>query len=214
MNPEPATYRALILDFGGVLTSPLLEAMNTFALETGIELHVLARAALGAYAGERDDLVTDFESGRISEEDFSRSFAARLEDLSGHRVEPEGLVTRLFNVRIEDSMLDAVAAVRRAGLKTAVLSNAWGEGMYPRARLAAAFDEVVLSSEVGLRKPDPAIFRLITDRLGVTGPECVFVDDHAGHLEVAAEQGMTTILHHAPAATIAELGRLLAVPLP
>ena len=206
-------YRALIVDFGGVLTSPLLEAMERFAREVDIQLADLVRAALGAYAGVEDDLVTDFESGRMTEEEFSHAFAARLEQITGRRVEPEGMVTRLFDVRIEESMLRAVRTVRDAGLKTGILSNSWGRSMYPRERLDELFDEVVLSGEVGLRKPDPAIFHLALGRLGVDAREAVFVDDHPGHLEVAANLGLTTVMYTTPAATLSELEALLGVPL-
>ncbi len=207
------TPSAVICDFGGVLTTPLVEAMDRFATDLGIELQDLARAALGAYAGEADDLVTDFETGRISEEAFSRAFSSRLEELTGRRVDPEGLVKRLFDVRIEEPMLQAVRKVRAAGLKTAVVSNSWGDTLYPRERLDEMFDEVILSGEVGLRKPDPAIFRYALTRLDLEAPDCVFVDDHPGHLEPAANLGITTVLHMAPARTLSDLQELLEIPL-
>ncbi len=80
-------------------------------------------------------------------------------------------------------------------------------------RLDPIFDVMVISGEVGLRKPDPAIFELTTDRLGVAAGECVFVDDHPGHLQSAAQAGMTTVLHRDPARTIAELEGLLGLVL-
>ena len=110
-------------------------------------------------------------------------------------------------------MIAALIKVRAAGLKTAVLSNSWGQTLYPRERLDEICDEVVLSGEVGLRKPDPAIFRLALDRLEVEAPRAVFVDDHPGHLEPAAELGMATVLHVMPARTLADLEALLEVPL-
>jgi putative hydrolase of the HAD superfamily len=208
-----ARFQALVLDFGGVLTSPLAEAMERFGAGAGIELTDLVRAALGAYMGAEDPLVTEFECGRMDEAEFSRAFADRLRTMTGREVDPEGIVGRLFDVRIEDDMLVAVGRVRDAGLKTAVLSNSWGRSLYPSERLAALFDAVVLSGDVGVRKPDPAIFRLATQRLGVAAPACVFVDDHPGHLEAAAAEGMTTVLHTTVAATVAELERLLGLEL-
>jgi len=208
-----SSYRALIVDFGGVLTTPLIEAMDRFANAVGIELQDLARAALGAYTGEPDDLVTDFETGRISEGEFSSALAERLQNLTGRRIESEGLVGRLFDVQIEETMIDALIKVRASGLKTAVLSNSWGQTLYPRERLDEICDEVVLSGEVGLRKPDPAIFRLALHRLEVEAPTAVFVDDHPGHLEPAAELGMATVLHMVPARTLADLEALLEIPL-
>lgn len=209
-----ARFRALVVDFGGVLTSPLQNAMVAFAEAMGIELQHLARAALGGYMGSEDALVFDFETGRISEEEFCREFAERLAEYSGTPVDPEGLVTRMFSgLVLEESMFAAVESARRAGLKTGLLSNSWGTGLYPHERLAQVFDVSVISGEVGLRKPDPAIFELTVGRLGVPAAGCVFVDDHPGHLASAAEAGMTTVLHREPNRTIAELEELFGIAL-
>jgi putative hydrolase of the HAD superfamily len=213
LNRSGSSYDALVFDFAGVLTSPLHEALGDFAAETGIDLQHLLRACLGVYAGVSDPLVADFETGRITESEFSRRFAARLRELSGRDVEAEGLVARLWAVKLEENMFAAVAAARKAELKTALVSNSWGPSLYPRERLVAAFDAVIISGEVGLRKPDPAIFRLTLDRLGVPAEGCIFVDDEPDHLRAAAALGMTTVLHHRPASTIAELERLLGIPL-
>ncbi len=207
-------FDALVLDFGGVLTTSLQAAMLAFAEDMGIDFQHLARAALGGYMGSEDALVFDFETGKVSEEDFCREFAARLGEYSGTAVDPDGLVTRLFaGLRLEESMFAAVESARRAGLKTGLLSNSWGTALYPHERLARVFDVAVISGEVGLRKPDPAIFELTTGRLGVAAERCVFVDDHPGHLASAAEAGMTTVLHREPERTIEELESLLGVPL-
>lgn len=211
---EAARYDALVVDFGGVLTTSLLDAMVSFAEETGIELQHLARAALGGYTGAADPLVFGFETGRIPEDVFSRELAGRLSRYSGTEIDPAGLVGRMFSrLHLEEQMLAAVAATRAAGFKTGLLSNSWGTSLYPRERLATLFDVTVISGEVGLRKPDPAIFELTTRRLGVPPARCVFVDDHPGHLKSAAEAGMTTVLHREPAATIAELESLLGIAL-
>ena len=213
MEAKRRPFRAVLLDFGGVLTSPLIASMERFAAELGIELQDLARATLGAYAGEDDPLVTEFELGRISENDFSVAFAERLSHISGAPVEPEGVVGRIFDLRLEEQMLEGVARIRRAGLTTGLLSNSWGEGLYPRDRLEPLFDVMLMSHEVGMRKPDPALFRLAARRVGAPAAECIFVDDHPGHLEAAASQGMTTVLHVVPAATLTELERLLSLRL-
>ena len=208
-----ALFDALVVDYGGVLTRPMQEAMQRFATEEGIELQDLVRAALGAYSGGEDGLVTDFEVGAISEEEFSDAFAERLTALTGKPIEAVGLVGRIFRLELEETMLEAVVRARAAGLETALLSNSWGLGIYPLARLAELFDVVVISGEVGLRKPDPAIFRLTADRLGAPVDRCVFVDDVSGHLEAAAAEGMTTVLHVTPDQTIARLEELLGIAL-
>ncbi len=208
------TYRALIVDFGGVLTTPLQEAMARFADEQGIELQALVRVALAAYTEEGDDLVVRFERGEMGDAEFALAFAQRLSQASGKEVDPERLVSRLFRgLQIEEGMVEAVRRARAAGLKTALLSNSWGLELYPRAVLEEVCDVIVISGEVGLRKPDPAIFELTTTKLALAPQECVFVDDHPGHLQAAREIGMATVLHREPAQTIPELERLLDLDL-
>jgi epoxide hydrolase-like predicted phosphatase len=206
-------FNALILDFGGVLTTPLQDAMEEFATDLGLELQDFARVALAAYTGSEDSLVTDFETGRITEEEFSEAFAARLTEVCGKPVPAQGLVKRLFRMHLEEQMFEAVAAAKGAGLRTGLLSNSWGTDAYPRDRFTGLFDEVVISGEVGLRKPDPAIFELMTEKIAVPPHESVFVDDHPGHLQAAMEHGMTTVLHRSPGQTIVELEGLLGVAL-
>jgi putative hydrolase of the HAD superfamily len=207
-------YRALILDFGGVLTSPLHESMAAFAETIGIELQDLARVTLGVYAGADDELVVGFETGRIGRAEFEVALARRLAEVTGVEVPPEHLVERIFaGLRSETEMLSAVGTVRAAGIRTALLSNSWGMELYRRSELEGLFDVVVISGEVGLRKPDPAIFTLTTERLGVPPGACVFVDDYPGHLQPAMEAGMRTVLHRAPDETIRELEGLFGVSL-
>ena len=108
-------------------------------------------------------------------------------------------------------MLDLVGRARAAGYRTALCSNSWGTGLYPRDRLDPIFDLLVISGEVGLRKPDPAIFDLTLEKLGVDAETCVFVDDHPGHVAPALELCMTTVLRRAPTSTIAEVEALLGL---
>jgi putative hydrolase of the HAD superfamily len=205
-------YEALVVDFGGVMTTSLENAMAAFAMKNGIEMQHLVRAALGAYTGAEDDLVTDFEKGRISEADFSIAFAARLSEYSGVDVEQSGLVAGLFEVLdLEEDMFELVERAKGGRYKTALLSNSWGMGLYPIDRIRALFDVVVISGEVGLRKPDPEIFELTVAKLGLEADVCVFVDDHPGHLKAAQEAGMTTVLHKAPAQSIPEVEALLGL---
>lgn len=211
-------YRSLIVDFGGVLTTPLGDAMADYAHKQGIELQDLVRVALAAYHGEEvynpDSLVVRFEKGQISDAEFSLAFAEKLRDASGQEIEPDGLLHGLLgSLRMEDDMVEAVRRARAAGIKTALLSNSWGTGLYPRGLLDEICDVIVISGEVGMRKPDAEIFTLTTDKLGLEPDACIFVDDHPGHLKTAAEVGMTTVLHRTPAETIPELEGLLELEL-
>ena len=212
MSGTPSSSRrfeALIVDFGGVLTTPMQDAMLRFCDELGIELQDLMRVALSAYTGGEDQLVVDFETGRISEEEFVAAFAERLTEVTGRPVEPEGLVRRIFRLELEDKMFDLVARARECGYRTALCSNSWGTRLYPRERLDPIFDVLVISGEVGLRKPDPKIFELTVEKLGVDANACIFVDDHPGHLLPAGELGMATVLHRTPAESVLEVEKLL-----
>lgn len=185
--------------------------MASYAETLGIELQDLVRVVLRAYAGEDDDLITGLETGRIPEKEFAVSLAQRLSEVTPQPVDPTSVVDDIFmGMELEDEMLDAVGKAHSNGLKTALLSNSWSLRHYPpRAHLDDIFDVIVISGEVGLRKPDPAIYRLTIERLGVPAQECVFVDDHPGHLKAAVDEGMTTVLHRTPAQTIEELRALL-----
>jgi epoxide hydrolase-like predicted phosphatase len=118
----------------------------------------------------------------------------------------------LQDLRLDEEMIEAVRAARDA-VATGLLSNSWGVQYYPHDLLAELFDEVVISGEVGLRKPDPPIFGVAAERLGVPPEECVFVDDLPGNIEAAEALGMRGVLHEVAATTIPELERLLGVTL-
>jgi epoxide hydrolase-like predicted phosphatase len=127
-------------------------------------------------------------------------------------VQPAGLIARLFGgMAADEEMLDGVRAFRRAGARTALLSNSWGDALaYDRALLEELFDAWVISSEVGLRKPDPAVYELAAERLGLAPAACVFVDDLPGNLKPARALGMATVLHRGDApGTLAEVRALL-----
>ncbi|MDP9223882.1 MAG: HAD family phosphatase, partial [Actinomycetota bacterium] len=210
---KQGAFDALIVDFGGVLTDPLQVGLEAFAQSLDIELQDLVRVILPIYSGASDRLVEGFETGMVGEAEFSQELARRLEEACGRPVRAAGLVGRIFGgVQLQAQMLQGVLAARRNGMKTALLSNSWGVQGYPRDRFEDLFDVVVISAEVGMRKPDPAIFRLVVERLGVPAAKCVFVDDYPGHLQPAQAAGMTTILHISPEETLRQLTRL-GVPL-
>ena len=129
-------------------------------------------------------------------------------------MEPEGLLTRMFN-RFEHAtdMVGLVRRARAAGIRTALLSNSWGND-YPRDGWDEMFDVVVISGEVGMRKPEPRIFRHTLDRLGLEAEQCVFVDDLRPNIRAAADLGLVGVLHASYVDTAGQLeilfGRTLA----
>jgi len=150
-----------------------------------------------------------FEEGRVGEADFE-THLGRLLGLASH----EGLIDRLFSgAALEESMVGAVRAARRAGIATGLISNSWGTTRYPRELLGELFDGVVISGEVGMRKPAARIYELGAEAIARDPAECVFVDDLPFNLPPAVELGMATVHHTAAESTIAELEQLLGMTL-
>ena len=110
-------------------------------------------------------------------------------------------------------MVAAVRAARSAGIATGLISNSWGTTRYPRELLADLFDGIVISGEVGIRKPAPRIYELGAQAIGHEPARCVFVDDLPFNLPPAVDLGMATVHHTAAETTIEELERLLGIPL-
>lgn len=205
---------ALVVDYGGVLTTSVTRSFRAACRHLGLPPEAVREAIVEAYAGADGDgsAVALLETGRISVEDFAARLAVLLEGASGVRIDPEGLLRLLFaEVELDDAMLAAVAAVRAAGVRTALLSNSWGEDGYPRERFPELFDVVVISGEVGLRKPDPAIYALVAERLGVPPQHCLFVDDFDLNVRAAEAAGMHGLVHAGRDETLPAVARLLGV---
>ena len=199
-----ADRHALIVDYGGVLTTDVFASFREFCEAEGLAPDTVRDRFRSDPEARR--LLAELETGALAVAEFEPPFAALLE------VESERLIERLFGgMAPDDAMLDGVRAARRAGVRTGLLSNSWGDATtYDRALLEELFDGWVISSEVGLRKPDPAIYQLVAERLGLTPDACVFVDDLPGNLKPARALGMATVLHRGDAeATLAEVASLL-----
>ena len=206
-SPEDVPIRGLLVDWGGVMTTNLFRSFGDFCEAEGLDPAALAQAFRGDPAAR--ELLIGFEEGRIDETAFETELG-RLLGLAA----AEGLIDRLFaGALLEDAMVDAVRAARAAGIGTGLISNSWGTTRYPRELLAELFDGVVISGEVGIRKPSARIYELGAEAIGRPAAECVFVDDLPFNLPPAVELGMATVHHTDPRETIAELERLLGVPL-
>jgi putative hydrolase of the HAD superfamily len=124
-------------------------------------------------------------------------------------VEARGLVRAMFAdlTVYEESMTSLVTRARSAGIRTALLSNSWGND-YDRSDWHDMFDAVVISGEVGMRKPDPAIFELVLGRIGLPAHECVFIDDMEHNIAAAQQAGLAGIVHRTFDQTANELQTL------
>jgi putative hydrolase of the HAD superfamily len=202
----PPHRSALLIDWGGVLTTNLFVSFRDFCIAAEIDpTKLLGRFKIDPEARE---LLVALETGKIDELEFERRFAHILE------VEPDGLIDGLFaGVRADEAMLDAVRRARAGGVKTALVSNSWGVHRYPHDLFDELFDGVVISGEEGIRKPSRRMYELGAERAGVEPAACVYVDDLELNLTPAREMGMATIHHTSAERTVPELERLLGVAL-
>ena len=199
--------KALLVDFGGVLTTNVFDSFKAFCRAEGLPEDAVK--SMFRERGEGLVLLRRLEKGELTAEEFSQQFAPLL------GVNPDKLVERLFaGVGPDEPMLDAVRRARRSGIKTGLISNSWGEGLaYEPALLEELFDVVVISGDVGLHKPQPEIFLLAAERVGVGPGDCVFVDDLRENCAGAEAVGMTAILHRGSAGTLPQLEELLGASL-
>ena len=208
MAPETA-HQALLVDWGGVLTSDVFAGFKIFCEQEGID-PMRVRDLFAADPRGREALV-ELEIGEIDERQFELRLAALLE-LDEERV--PGLVDRVFgSIVAEEAIFEALRIARANGIRTGLLSNSWGIERYPHDLLPELFDAVVISGQEGVRKPDQAIYEVAIERLGVPASEIVFVDDLPGNLKPARELGMTTVHHTSAADTLDQLEQHFALPL-
>lgn len=198
--------RALVTDYGGVLTTPLSAGFLAYQQETGVSPERIGRAMGRATEEHGEHPLFALERGEIAEAEFARRLGehlddgfdlARLRELLFERIEPNA------------PMIDFVADVRARGLRTALLTNnvrewesLWQAKLPP---LDSLFDVVVDSAFVGMRKPEPEIYALTLERLGLSAEECLFVDDLEINCEAARELGLSAVRYEEAGATIAEI---------
>jgi putative hydrolase of the HAD superfamily len=206
--------RALLVDFGGVLTTDVFASFRAFCEESGLPAEAIREAFADEPEAQR--LLVGLETGAISEAEFDRAFAALLGGLHGIDVSPTEVVERMNGgLALVERMVEAIAGVRAAGVPTALVSNSMGYGAYDMLDLDACFDVVILSGRIGVRKPSRRIYAAAAEALGVDPPECVLVDDLEQNLSGAARLGVVGILHREtdPEATVAALEEHFGVSL-
>ena len=200
--------KGLIVDFGGVLTTNVFDSFKTFCRSEGLPEDTVKKIFRDR-DGDGLALLRRLEKGELTADAFSERFAPIL------GVSPDNLVERLFGgIGPDEPMLEAVKRAKTAGIKTGLISNSWGDGLaYDPALLDELFDAVVISGDVGLHKPQPEIFHLGAERIGVAPTACVFVDDLRENCVGAEAVGMKAILHRGSGGTLPQLEELLGVPL-
>jgi epoxide hydrolase-like predicted phosphatase len=203
---EAPGYQGLLVDWGGVMTTDVFASFAAFAHAEGLAPDAVA--LLLRHDPAARELLDGLETGALDPAAFEQGVAGLL------GVAAAGLITRLMSgVRIEQRMVEAVRAARRAGVATGLVSNSWGPGGYPRELLAELFDGVVISGEVGVRKPATQIYRLGAASLGLAPERCVFVDDLRGNLRPAEALGMAVVHHTTADQTLSRLTALFGTRL-
>jgi putative hydrolase of the HAD superfamily len=197
----------LLVDWGGVMTTNMFSSFSRFCEAEKLDPNTVASAFRKDPAAR--ELLIGLEEGRVSDTDFEIGLGRLLGLQSA-----EGLIDRLFSgATLDEPMVAAVRAARRAGVRTGLISNSWGTTRYPRALLDELFDGLVISGEVGVRKPAARIYELGAEAIDVDPATCVFVDDLPFNLPPARELGMAVVHHTAAETTVATLERLLGIPL-
>ena len=233
--------RGLIVDWGGVLTPSLDAAMSSWAQADGVDFEHfrdVMRAWVGPRPGPEADVpgpvdptpvavleeapdagsagsspVHKLERGELTPAEFEQQLADRLAE-RGSPVAARGLLGRMLAglAELDAGMIGIVRRAHAAGVRTALLSNSWGDH-YPDELFDGLFDAVVISGRVGMRKPDAEIFRHTAQLLGLDPAECVMVDDLPHNVRGAVAAGMVGVQHTATGTTRDELEVLLGLEL-
>jgi putative hydrolase of the HAD superfamily len=208
--------RAVISDFGGVLTTPLAGSFQAFADRSGLTLEALAAAM--ATLAERDGVhpLHELECGRVTEASFLEAMNATLSESLGRDVAVQSFAEQYF-AALEPNrpMIELMAALRGEGYRMALLTNnvrEWEARWRAMVPIEDIFELVVDSAFVGMRKPDPKIYELTVQRLGVQAEQCLFVDDLEDNCVAAREVGMTAVVYRQPAEAIADVRAALSPP--
>ncbi len=201
--------KGLLVDFGGVLTTNVFDSFRAFCADEKLDPDSIRRLF-------RDDpraleCVRSLERGELGEEQFAERFGELLELEDGRRA---GLVDRMFGyIRPDDEMVGALRRARVHGIRTGLISNSMGAGRYDRSTFPELFDGVVISGDEGMHKPEPEIYELGCERVGLAPADCVFVDDLRENCAGAEAVGMTAVLHRGAERTLPQLEELLGVEL-
>lgn len=205
---------AVISDFGGVLTSPLAGSFAIFEETSGISLEQLgtAIAAFGVRLGANP--LFELETGRLREPEFLDSLAQQLSSQLGRPVDLDGFGERYFaNLEPNEPVIEYMRELRRRGYKLAICTNnvrEWEARWRAMLPVDEIFDVVVDSAFVGARKPEPRIYELTLERLGISAEAALFLDDLEANCDGARAVGMRAVWFQSTEQAIEEIEAILA----
>jgi putative hydrolase of the HAD superfamily len=209
--------RGVLTDWGGVLTSSIPETMRAWLEAEDIDRDcyrtLMTDWISQAYQADgQANPIHALERGECTIAEFERMLAARLVCTDGSVVAADGLLSRMFAAAsLVEPMVALMRSLRERGTRTGLLSNAWGDD-YPRQLFPELFDAVIISSEVGMRKPEERIFRYALGELGLRPEECVFIDDLEANIAAAEAIGLIGVHHVDARSTAAAVWQLVGKP--
>lgn len=188
---------AVVSDFGGVLTSPLVQSFMAFQDRTGITTEVLGKGMQAATEANGDNPLFEMERGEITEVAFLEKLTDSLEPLLGHRPEMHRFKEIYFEaLQPNPAMIELMRELKASGYRMAMLTNnvqEWEPLWRSMLPVDEIFETVVDSGFVGCRKPESRIYAITLDRLGLPAESCLFVDDVLINCEGAEKAGMTAV---------------------
>ncbi len=195
---EPGNgIKAVISDFGGVLTTPLIQSFMSFQDKTGITTEVLGKGMQAATEANGDNPLFEMERGEITEVAFLEKLTDSLEPLLGHRPEMHRFKEIYFEaLNSNPPMIELMQELKAAGYRMGMLTNnvrEWEPLWRPMLPVDEIFETVVDSGFVGCRKPEAKIYAITLDRIGLPAESCLFVDDVLVNCEGAEKAGMTAV---------------------
>jgi putative hydrolase of the HAD superfamily len=205
---------AVISDFGGVLTTPLLQSFIAFQDETGITTETLGKAMAAATEANGENPLFEMERGEISEDAFLEKLTDSLEPLLEHRPAMHRFKEIYFEALDPNpEMIELMRELKAGGYRMAMLTNNVREWEpYWRSMLPVdeIFETVVDSGFVGARKPESRIYAMTLERIGLPAESCLFVDDIEVNCEGARKAGMRAVHFQGNQQAIAEVRAVLA----
>jgi putative hydrolase of the HAD superfamily len=204
---------ALVSDFGGVLTTPLVESFAALQGDSGVDLEAVGMAMARVAAEDGANPLFELETGRMTEHDFLGRLGRALSENLGREVELHGFGERYFaNLHPNEELIAYFGSLRERGLRLALLTNnvrEWEPLWRAKLPVDELFELVVDSAFVGMRKPDPEIYSLTLERLALPAEACLFLDDIDVNVSTARELGMTGIHFVDTAQSIADISAAL-----
>jgi epoxide hydrolase-like predicted phosphatase len=206
-----SAIEAVVFDYGGVLTVPVRDSIAAWLEADGVDPASFSRTLKAWLSRDAQDgtPIHRLETGELSVPEFDALLAAELTTVHGRPVDPVGVLKRLFaGMQPDPAMFALVEDLRAAGVRVGLLSNSWGN-TYPRERIDALFDPVVISGEVGMRKPLAPIYELALERLGIPAGRALFIDDAEPNILGARRVGLQAFLHADAVTTRAALAAFI-----